>query len=76
MTKQEALARLVPKMGEYLTELRTMTDAVFRVNRNQKFYAKGVKDGMENAALIAFSAGAKAMYDLLTRKENGTSNNV
>lgn len=76
MTKQEALTQLTPKMGEYLTELRTLTDAVFKINRNPKPYIKGVKDGVENTALIAFNAGAKAMYDLLTKKENETSNNV
>lgn len=76
MTKQEALSALVPVMDKYLAEITSLTDAVFRINTNPKEYASGVKDGTTNTSVIAFRAGAKAMYDLLTNKYNGTSNNI
>lgn len=76
MTKQEALSAITPVMDKYLSEVALLTDAVFKINVNPKTYAGGVKDGVENASVIAFRAGAKAMYDLLTQEHNGTSNNI
>ncbi len=63
-------------MDEYLIEIKALMDAVFAINRNPKPYSKGVKDGVENTTLIAFRAGAKAMYDLLKKESNGTSDNI
>jgi len=76
MTKQEALSALAPIMDKYLSEILSLTEAVLRINCNPKSYTSGIKDGVANASLIAFNAGAKAMYDLLTKTQNGTSNNV
>ena len=76
MTKQEAISALIPTMDKYLSEIVLLTNAVFSINRNPKTYSSGVKDGMANASLIAFKAGAKAMYDLLTKEENGEPNNI
>lgn len=76
MTKQEALSAITPVMDKYLSEVVLLTDAVFKINVNPKTYVSGVKDGVENASIIAFRAGAKAMYDLLTKEHNGTSNNI
>lgn len=76
MTKQEAISALIPTMDKYLSEIALLTNAVFSINRNPKTYSSGVKDGMTNASLIAFKAGAKAMYDLLTKEQNETPNNI
>lgn len=76
MTKQEAISALIPTMDKYLSEIALLTNAVFSINRNPKTYSSGVKDGMANASLIAFKAGAKAMYDLLTKEGNGAPNNI
>lgn len=76
MTKQEALSALAPIMDKYLSEITSLTDTVFSINRNPKTYSSGVKDGVANASVIAFRAGAKAMYDLLTKEQDGTPNNI
>lgn len=76
MTKQEAISALTPIMDKYLSEVLSLTEAALRINYNPKSYTSGIKDGVANASLIAFNAGAKAMYDLLAKTQNGTSNNV
>lgn len=76
MTKEEALSALTPIMDEYLDEINALIAAVFNINPNPKDYAKGVMDGVENTTLIAFNAGAKAMYNLLKQESNGTSDNI
>lgn len=76
MTKQEALSALAPVMDKYLSETLSLTEAALKINRNPKAYTNGIKDGVANTVLIAFNAGARAMYDLLTKGQNGTSNNV
>lgn len=76
MTKQEALSALTPVMDKYLSEILSLTEAALKINRNPKTYTNGIRDGITNTSLVAFNAGAKAMYDLLTKEQNGTSNNV
>lgn len=76
MTKEEALTALTPVMDKYLEEINILIEAVFNINPNPKTYAKGVIDGVENTTLVAFNAGAKAMYDLLKKESNGTPNNI
>lgn len=76
MTKQEALSALTPIMDKYLSEIILLTEAATRISHNPKTYTNGIKDGVTNTSLVAFKAGAKAMYDLLTKEHNGTSNNI
>ncbi len=76
MTRNDALFALEPKMDKYLDEIKGLVSAVVRINPNPKSYSQGILDGVENTTLIAFRAGAKAMYDLLTNKNNGKSDNI
>jgi hypothetical protein len=76
MTKEEALKELMPLMDKYVADINNLMKAAFTPTRNPKDYVRGVFDGIENSVTPAFRAGAKAMYDLLTRKADGTSDNV
>lgn len=69
MTKEEAMALVTEKSDKYLEELHDLTAALTSPYSEQRKYLAGVVDGVDSAGLIAFRAGAKAMYDLLTKQD-------